>query len=458
MVWADLQQAERWHIEKLRSSGRTVINHTGGGNGRPPAFRVVLSGPAAAIEPVPYNPVAPMERRGHLDLVVTWRRPDRDWDITLRQDNVLCAVPGSHGERHRPGKSLSLDRLSKMYELRHGRSLPEDLASRERTVPAEEDVPVLYWSAAPRRLANGRVLLDSADLSELTRDEVERREIGRPLASAGYRVDPRVQRHGGLNSVVRIETEGSTGVYAKTEENEAAKRAEVVASALLVGLRWVGISDRVTQNVDATLLLVPELGAGDIEDRGTISELFATFGREDPSTLACDNAHYLWRLTQENLRLRVPREALLLLLFDAAICNTDRNAGNLKYGSDRGAPMGTPRGRLLPVDHGRCLLNTDPSAPGRSNISPIAALRGDSPYGLPNQLIRPAAQLINDNFAAAVDTGTAWLSRIRDLAAEMTYDWEDYARDEIAVIATNSEILLADLPGVFDQVCSWVIA
>lgn len=454
VVWFDLQAAEAEHIRRLRDRGLNVINITQGGNGRPPVLRLNLAALAAQEMSAANQAPIRQPRRNHVDLALRWRTPEEDWDIWLREDDTICAVPGSHGSRSYQGRDASWDEIREHYSMTYGRDLDQDLVSVERSVPTDT-LPVLYWSAERRQRYDGKLLLPPDELNSVSSSDVRSRLLPDSLQGSGLRVDASAGRHNGVNETMRIHGDGVTGLWAKTEENKHAVRAELLASTILTGLRWPGLSSRAKTNASGSVIITSDVGTETIEDLKSFAAYFRWGPDEARSTLRHDFAGALKYVTLADLTLRNPLDCLSLLLFDAVICNTDRNKTNLHYGHDRQTATGQPSGCLLPLDHGRSVFNSDPSRPGSSNVTPIGAVTGASTYANPNQMLRPVSELVAQDMKRCVDHALGWLTQVTRVAQEMRPGWEGYG-EELAFITANADDIASDVRGFLDHVCLMV--
>lgn len=462
ITWPDLQKAEEDHIARLRERGKTVINITKGGNGNPPRKRFNgLVADHLTVQAV--ESAIPLQRPSglrmeHIDLGLTWNRPDRDWDLWLREDGRICAAPdGQHSPPQREGPvPLHLEWLQDRYERRYGRDLVGDLkfVGWEHACPVS--LPVIFWSGDRRTTDRGLSHLDLEPLREMSADDVRARRLPAELARQGLAVDEAFAVANHINDLVRVQGAGGKAAYIKTEENRHAVRSEVLVSLLWSAMRWRGIPERSVANHSQDVVVSPELGAGGIRDIGTLASVFRYAAPETTETLRVTRPGGLKRVGLQELRLHDDQDVVRFVLLNAVTGNTDRHARNLHLGSS-GNAEGLHERFLLPLDHGRCVFNNNPAEPGRIHGDPIDAVLGRVPYANPHQLLRPLVELTARDMEVAMQTGVGWLSGLETVLQPMLNDpdWVDY-REELDALAARV-VVIGDRLDVFFDECAAVV-
>ena len=169
VVSADLKLAERERVQHTTRARHDDLQHSPqgamgdhrGSGSQSTAKRAVT------LIAEPRNPIQ-VSRRNHLDLGITWRQPDRDWELTLREDDVVCAIPGSHGRRSRPVLPSSLHTSAARRPT--NRPFAGDEVSR-RSPP--DDLPVLLWNATgPTTRSDGKLIAANDQLRQIRSDDV----------------------------------------------------------------------------------------------------------------------------------------------------------------------------------------------------------------------------------------------------------------------------------------------
>ena len=251
-------------------------------------------------------------------------------------------------------------------------------------------------------------------LRVVDKTHVLERRLPENLLRAGYEVDQRFRSGANLNPVMRVTTPDGALVYLKVEsEGRHAHRAEMLASRVLARLPWQGLGRRVEESEDGSVLVIPPVGGDGIRDLGCFADCFPGV-RESSETLDSPRAFALARVGLRDLHLQDETDVLRFLLLNAAWANSDRHSANLHFGwrDDPNAPMGG-YGVLLPVDHGRCFLNSSPGMRiGDRADSPIDVITGRG-GGNPHQLLRPLAELVTARGLTAIEEALgAWCSHL----------------------------------------------
>lgn len=471
-TWSALQKAEERHIHKLKAAGKDVINVTAGGNGNPPRVRfnaqvqhhvdrVARLAPHARTVQVEIwhkvdavtEEMIPGSEHPVLNLHMTWSDHAGDWKLHLDQgaDHLMALAPGD-GPIHPVGARTTIDIawLEAKYAREHpGRSLRDDLdaLSGKWAMPASG---ALRFYMHKRRLRDdaGRVQTDPAALSKVTKHDVTEASLPGQIRNNGFEVDPSFVQHNSINSIVRVSRPGTSEIYLKTEENQAAVRAEMLVSLLWHKLNWPGMGGRVTTSSDG-VLLIPALGSGGIEDRGPFRKVFRHCPDETPATLQTNSPQAIKRIGLRDLALRDPFDVARFVVVNAVTGNTDRHKGNMHLGQRITEPAGA-NGYLLPLDHGRCILNNDRGIP-RPVItgSPTETVRGD--VGNPHQLLRPLYELTRDHRRQVLDTLSRMLGSMGVVLDDIHDDpaWTDY-RLEVLMLVDRAAEIAADVDGFVD--------
>jgi len=351
-------------------------------------------------------------------------------------------APGEGPWRQLPGaERLPRSLLLRLYTRTHDRDLERDLEDLPLKWRLQDEYRATYWY--PRFVGRAQLKADAAvpanALYGLTAAAVEEGALPDVLAEQGFVVDERVRPTGNINSIMRVTGKGTAGLWVKTEENRHAVQAEVVASYLWSSLNWPGIFDRSVALDGGKVVVLPDLGAGDVADLGTLGSAFRYLPPEDPRTLLTARAFAVRRVTLADLRLHDPDDVLRFLLLNAVLGNSDRHQDNVHYGwqTDPGHPAGG-RGYLLPLDHGRCLNNNDISRPGLMRGTPADAVTGR--VANPNQLLRAFVERASVEGAEA--SMEHWLERVGWAAGQALEDpaWEQY-KVELRLVEQRAQAL-----------------
>ncbi len=451
VVWSDLQAAEKAHIKTLTGRDLKVRNVTGGGNGRVPAIQVNVADVAAAGASTS-NPLH-HPRRGHLGLATRILTVERDWDLMLRKDRHLCAVPGSHGRAEVEESSIGWNEVAAAYNAEHNRDVNDDLLKVGWSPPSGERVPLHYWDEEVVSGPGQRRVLRAREVTAISESAIRQKVVPAALADAGLRFDE-LRGRGGINPVVYITGDDRVGLYAKVEENEFGHRAEMVLSALLSDLNWPGLGGRCLPSSDGNALIISAVGAGDIVDSGAFARAFHGLAQENERSLRnCHRPSMCKRVGLADLGLNDPNAAVRLLLFDAVSGNTDRHHANLNYGS-RSNGYGEGRlGFLLPLDHGRALFNSNPMRTGEPPSAPELTVTGELPYANPNQMLRPVAELLAVDRQGVVNTGGTFLDNLDKAvrSRQKAGGWKKYEA-ELSLMSQRISDVRSDVGWFLDTV------
>ena len=473
VIWEDLKQAERAHIQRLRARGLVVRNITAGGNGRPPDVRFdgALSGAGGprfgerrnrGLSPGEWWSVDADERRIPntnellVPLGVVLYEREQDWDLWLdTRGHVRAAGKGSGPFTKVHAGTVSATWLREEYSAElDGRNLDVDLQELQWTGLAHGQVEMHYWR--PRRPTlndEGRGRTAPSALMGLGREHVRKRQLPTSLVEQGFRIDPDFGRSNNVNEIIRVVSESGTVVYVKTERNAEAVRAEMLVSLIWHRLGWPGLAGRAIGEESNLLVKTPALGAGGIQDAGNFATHFAAHPNETRSTLRAERSFVLKRLSVGELRLRDPWDALRFLLVNAVTGNTDRHRENVHYGIEEVRRQ--PVGYLLPVDHGRCVFNNQ-GVPGRTIVgSPAEIVTGS--LGNPHQMLRPVVELLEGDLDTASSVATSYLAQLLSVLVRIRRDpgWQDFS-PELQALEARCRALEGDLE-VFFEACDQVV-
>lgn len=492
VTWSDLQEAERDHIRRLKDSGEPLVNQVAGGNGAPPAIRF-YPGEAAGKEWASQEVRAPGE-------VPTWS----DWTVTSGSHSSAAdivehdAVEASQVRVAELGIRLSTPRGEWALRLVHGylgaelwavpfstsayRAFETTTLSRRAVLELAQSQGKLDWlksaleSHVPsltlpesttltflqptrgRRDDAGRVAIPSQALLAVTRDHVLNRELPAEAIHAGFSIDRTFRKAPSLNTVLRVAGPGGGLTYLKVEENRRGANAELLASLIWYRVGWPGITDRVIQSRDSSVLIVPPVaGTLGIADQGSFEDAFGYAPSESPSTLRCERAPVVKKLGIADLRLSDPFQVTRFVVTNALWGNSDRHSGNLNYGwkRDPDSPDGG-YGYLLPLDHGRCFFNNSWFGADTIAGTPVQAVTGS--IGNPHQLLRPFAELSLSEPEATLAVATSWAGVV-DMTLHRIVDndaWTPWLAELRAMQARARQIQQS--PQAFIDACVKVVA
>lgn len=464
VTWADLQEAEREHIRRLRQRGERLVNIVSGGNGNPPAVRF-NAGEIPSAGPLDRGLMARTERRwtsqllgqegpddslvnDHpvkvLDLRIRMSTRSGEWSLLLAQEEGLQVWAEPYLAKRATAfrrDSIDLSRLSELSEAQgEADRLRRALEDVGDTIELTDRLKLVYWKPTRGRIDDReRELIPAQALLEVTRQHVIDGTLPDGVRAAGFEIDHSFQKGASLNTVRRIRAGDGAETYLKVEENQPAVRAELLASLIWYRLGWPGIVDRVIESYDRSVLIVPAVaGVRGITDKGAFSDAFDGYPRETPDSLRVgDRSRHVMRVRIDDLRLRDPYDVIRFVVMNAAWGNSDRHAGNLHYGweADADSPDGG-YGYLLPLDHGRCFFNNFPLPPlvGQGMTgSPIAAVTGK--VGNPHQLLRAFADVAVAEPEAVKFVIDGWCTDVGNVLSTLAGDpeWDEF-REELVTM------------------------
>lgn len=380
----------------------------------------------------------------HLGLDIS--NPNGEWDLFLSTRPPFAAIAMAQGtgpwsEDDSVQGTLRVDDLVAQYSLRtNGRDLITDLS---QLLPDSEaklffaHVPTTFdatfWRPRVGASTEGdlKIILPAA-LRQLKEADVRDQRVPTELVDEGITLDESFRKGRNLNCTVRFVGPAGTAIYAKTEENSRAVRAEILASMIWHRLGWPGMSTRSVMSADQSVLIIAPVGSTRVEDRFSFLEAFPANSSQDlenPQTILAPRAWTLVRVTLEDLKLADDLDVVRFLVVNAAWGNSDRHAGNIHYGWERrsDSPHGGV-GYLLPIDHGRCFLNNNPSSDNQIGIdgSPVDAVVGR--IGNPHQLLRPFAELVDRDVSVVAAEIMSWCDRLAGLLGDFvsSTEWEAF--------------------------------
>ena len=482
VTWADLQQAERDHIARLRQRGERLVNVVSGGNGNPPAVRF-NAGSRAVLDRLAARRALPAFRTftvgqvGPGDTIVDGRPVQvadirarlssrvGEWSLSLALEDdgpQVWAQPYlaemSTAFRH---DTIDLDRLRNLSASQGEQAL---LVATLREAGVADgsavNIPLVYWRPTRGRINDKlRGMVPAQALLEMTQEHVREATLPPVVREAGYEIDMSFLKGSSLNPVRRVRGPDGSHIYVKIEENDAGSRAELLASLLWYRLGWSGIVDRVIESYDRSVLIVPPVaGVRSIEDRGPVARCFDVYPREHPeSLLVGDRSRHVVRIGIDDLRLRDPYDVIRFVIVNAAWGNSDRHAGNLHYGweADEDSAAGG-YGYLLPIDHGRCFFNNAPwLGSGRIHGGPEHAVTGR--LSNPHQLLRAFAEIAAAEPEAALYVATDWCTVLADVIEALCRDpeWAEF-RGELLSVRSRVDQISEDVQGFLDT-CGKVV-
>ena len=478
VTWADLQEAERHHISRLKQRGVEPINVVAGGNGMPPHGRFNPGGASpssgqAAAAPAMFPfldwhtaTVWAVGRRAETEhkaramyLYTRYSLPRGEFDLQLALDPDLrvWAIPGRTGEATQVGESrISCSLLRSLYAQRnYGADLDQALAAVDPELLLPDELKLCFWEPIVEGVKDdGEPAIPAQALHGISAADVFSRRLPRGIADQGLEVDPGFEKPGHLNPVIRVRSANGSQIYLKVESNAAAARAEVLSSLIWYRLRWAGIGDRVTLSADQTTLIVPPVGGqAGIGDMGDFGVAFADCPMESPESLRAERARVVRRVGLARLRLEDPDDVIRFVALNGAWGNTDRHLNNVHYGwrSDPDAEGGGV-GYLLPLDHGRCFFNNQPRLGDKAvHGSPAAAVTGK--IGNPHQLLRAFVERAADSPERARQVIERLCRDVVSILSEITVDdeWRNYVA-EIEQLQARLTALRED-PDAFIAAC-----
>lgn len=484
ITWADLQEAEKYHIRRLAENGVSLVNRVAGGNGQPPANRFNV-GPDAhsswgALLPQRGDlrldwtkmtvfwgdPASPQETREAdvLDLRLTWSSPTGEWllNLAVDQGKTLLWAFADRGDVYLQSDqgSMSRELLSRLTSARYD---AEALSEALTQVQVTEDIPpelevVYWWPTAGRRNDDGVRTTPAQVLHDVTAADVLSRRLPENLTLRGFSLDETFRKEGNINAVIRVKNPEGATMYLKVEQSRSAARAEVLASLLWYKLGWPGIADRVLFTRDESVLIIPPVGGvRGIVDLGDFDEAFRSHPFENRDSLRTWRASVVKRLGLADLRLADPDDVLRFVTTNAAWGNTDRHVANINYGwqADEDSPDGG-WGYLLPIDHGRCFFGNDPGGTGAKIAgSPAAAVTGR--LSNPHQLLRAFVEQVDRDPDAAADVVLNWCTRLLTVLESLIADpqWSEY-KPELSAMAKRTEQIQGD-PHLLFNACRKVV-
>lgn len=456
VTWADLQEAERDHIRRLRQRGEQLVNVVSGGNGNPPAVRFYAgeNSSAASLARIMAQRGADAGwrewRLGQLgpdeslvndhpvqvvDLRIRMSTRSGEWSLSLAQENGLQVWAHPYlAQSSIAFRSDTLD-LARLQDLSRaqgrGDLLSRALRDVSETLEPSDRLTLVFWRPTRGRIGDDeRHLVPAQALLDVTRDHVIGGTLPDAVRAAGYEIDADFRKGASLNAVRRIRAHDGSHIYLKVEENRAGVRAELVASLIWYRLGWPGIVDRVIESYDRSVLIVPPVaGVRSITDRGSFADAFGDFPRETPDSLRVGiRSRHVMRLQVDDLHLRDPYDVIRFVCMNAAWGNSDRHAGNLRYGWEEDADSADGGyGYLLPIDHGRCFFNNFPPMRAQTIVgSPVAAVTGK--VSNPHQLLRAFADLAIAEPEAVRFVIDEWLTLVDSVLNSLAVDpeWMDF--------------------------------
>lgn len=474
-TWSALQRAESLHIRKLKEAGKNVVNITGGGNGNPPQLRFNAlvqdhldryQRPSRTVAIDTWSKVdgeteerIPGTEYPVLNLQMQWSNQRGEWSLHLGREGYILALAPGHGPIHEVhGRAqVPIEWLQAKYaRARPGRSLQQDIEAvdGEWTLPASGD---LRFFMHKRKLRNdaGEIQADPAALAKVSVRDVKEAKLPAEMRRNGFSIDPSFVQQNNINSIVRVTRPGDAPVYLKTEENRAAVRSELLVSLLWHKLDWSGRGGRVTES-DHGVLVIPALGSGGLEDLGPFGKVFKAWPDESAQSMRTARPWTIKRLGLGDLGLRDPLDVARFVIVNAVTGNTDRHKGNVHLGRSRAYSTGS-NGYLLPLDHGRCLLNNDSGRP-RPSITgtPIETVRGD--IANPHQLLRPLSELVKLDRKRTLEAASGMLIKIGSELVDILGDpaWSDYQL-EVSLLSERAATVSSDIDYFLDKCVEVVI-
>jgi hypothetical protein len=294
-------------------------------------------------------------------------------------------------------------------------------------------------------------------LRQLDASAIRNRQLPEALRRRGFKVDPTFTRNNNINHVIKFSGPSGQVVYAKTEENEAAIRAEALASHLWRSLGWKGLPSEVVVTNGGDVLVVPAVGTAEVSDDGDFLHCFAVqCPFETETSMLTDRPEAVLRVELADLDLRDEDDVLRFVVLNAIWGNSDRHVQNLRYGwvDDPVAAMGG-HGYLLPIDHGKCFFNNVGVPRNHIAGTPSDAVTGK--LGNPHQLLRAFTERVAQDRASSDEVLRNWLESIKESLAECAKDpaWASFSA-EIEEASHRCDMVLADLPA-FVAACEAVV-